>query len=68
MGLALPYTSRPMLSPSLLLTYAFAAALVAGLLLRFWLASRQIRHVALHRDTVPAAFASRIPLAAHAFF
>ena len=65
MGLALPYTSRPMLSPSLLLTYAFAAALVAGLLLRFWLASRQIRHVALHRDTVPAAFASRIPLAAH---
>lgn len=54
-----------MLPPSLLLTYAFAAALVAGLLLRLWLASRQIRHVARHRDAVPAAFASRIPLAAH---
>ena len=54
-----------MSSASLLLTYAFAAALVAGLLLRFWLLSRQIRHVARHRDAVPAAFASRIPLAAH---
>lgn len=59
------YTRSAMSSASLLLTYAFAAALVAGLLLRFWLLSRQIRHVARHRDAVPAAFASRIPLAAH---
>jgi STE24 endopeptidase len=43
----------------------FAAALALGLVLRFWLASRQIRHVALHRDAVPAAFAHTISLAAH---
>lgn len=52
-------------SPSMLLTLAFAAALVIGLALKFWLASRQIRHVAGHRASVPAAFAERIPLAAH---
>ncbi len=46
-------------------TLAFAAALVAGLLVKFWLASRQIRHVAQHRDAVPAAFARNITLAAH---
>ncbi|MEO6293184.1 MAG: M48 family metallopeptidase [Burkholderiaceae bacterium] len=48
-----------------LLTLAFATALVAGLLVKFWLASRQIRHVAEHRASVPAVFASRITLAAH---
>ncbi len=48
-----------------LFTAFFAAALVAGLLLKLWLASRQIRHVAQHRAAVPAAFAERIPLAAH---
>jgi STE24 endopeptidase len=47
------------------LTSVFAAFLVAGLLLKFWLASRQIRHVAAHRSQVPAAFAARIPLDAH---
>ncbi|GKS99819.1 M48 family metallopeptidase [Acidovorax sp. SUPP3434] len=54
-----------LLAPSTLLTLLFAAFLVAGLALRFWLASRQIRHVARHRDAVPAAFADRIPLTAH---
>ncbi|GKS74342.1 M48 family metallopeptidase [Acidovorax sp. SUPP950] len=54
-----------LLAPSTLLTLLFAAFLVAGLALRFWLASRQIRHVARHRDAVPAPFAGRIPLAAH---
>lgn len=58
------YTA-PRMSASLILTYAFAAALAAGLLLKFWLASRQIRHVAQHRDAVPAAFAGTITLAAH---
>ncbi|MDM0043666.1 M48 family metallopeptidase [Variovorax dokdonensis] len=53
------------MSPSIALTYLFAAALVAGLLLKFWLASRQVRHVARHRDAVPAAFAQTISLAAH---
>jgi STE24 endopeptidase len=52
-------------SPSMLLTLVFAAALVIGLALKFWLASRQIGHVAGHRASVPAAFAERIPLAAH---
>ncbi len=47
------------------MTYAFAAALVAGLGLKLWLAARQVRHVALHRNAVPTAFAGRIPLAAH---
>ena len=46
-------------------TTLFALALAAGLLLKLWLASRQIRHVAQHRAEVPAAFAERISLAAH---
>ena len=53
------------LPASLLLTLAFALALVAGLIVKFWLATRQIRHVARHRDAVPAAFAPAITLAAH---
>ena len=53
------------LTPSTLTTLVFAALLLLGLALRLWLASRQIRHVARHRDAVPAAFASRIGLAAH---
>ena len=47
------------------LTLVFAAALVASLGLKFWLATRQMRHVATHRDTVPPAFAETITLAAH---
>lgn len=54
-------TSPAALTTSLL----FALALCASLLLKFWLASRQIRHVAQHRATVPDAFAQRISLAAH---
>jgi STE24 endopeptidase len=46
-------------------TLAFAIALVTGFLLKVWLASRQVRHVAQHRASVPAAFADRITLAAH---
>ncbi|MCA3180926.1 MAG: M48 family metallopeptidase [Burkholderiaceae bacterium] len=46
-------------------TLAFAGALLASVGLRLWLASRQARHVARHRDAVPAQFAERIPLAAH---
>ncbi len=47
------------------LTLALAFALVASLLIKFWLASRQIRHVAQHRGAVPAAFAAAVPLDAH---
>jgi STE24 endopeptidase len=53
------------LSPSLLMTLAFAAALLAGLTLRYWLAARQTRHVAQHRAEVPPAFTASVPLAAH---
>ena len=49
----------------LALTLAFSAVLVAGLLIKFWLASRQIRHVAQHRSAVPAAFTDRVSLSAH---
>jgi STE24 endopeptidase len=53
------------MSYSLIFTIAFAVALVAGLIVKFWLASRQVRHVAQHRGAVPAAFAQTITLAAH---
>ncbi|XAH24961.1 M48 family metallopeptidase [Xylophilus sp. GW821-FHT01B05] len=49
----------------LALTLLFALALVASVLAKLWLASRQVRHVAAHRDAVPPAFAGRITLAAH---
>ena len=50
---------------STLMSVAFALALVASLVLKFWLSSRQMRHVALHRGAVPAAFASQISLQSH---
>ncbi|MGD9832247.1 MAG: M48 family metallopeptidase [Piscinibacter sp.] len=50
---------------ALLLTSCFIAALLLSLALKYWLSTRQMRHVAAHRDTVPAAFAATIPLAAH---
>ena len=56
---------RDTLPPSLALSLLFALALCAGLMIKFWLASRQIRHVARHRAQVPAPFAERVPLAAH---
>ncbi len=52
-------------NPSSILSLAFAAALLLGLGLKFWLASRQIRHVAQHRHAVPIAFAQTITLTAH---
>ncbi len=52
------------MSPTVL-TALFVCALLAGLVLKFWLATRQIRHVAAHRDSVPSAFADRISLSAH---
>ncbi|MBV9892468.1 MAG: M48 family metallopeptidase [Rhizobacter sp.] len=46
-------------------TFAFATALIVSLALRTWLLARQVRHVAIHRDDVPAAFRATVPLAAH---
>jgi STE24 endopeptidase len=53
------------MNASYTLTLAFAAFLLASLAAKFWLATRQIRHVARHRDTVPPPFASTVSLAAH---
>jgi len=50
---------------SFILTLVFAATLVLGLLVKFYLASRQIRHVMQHRDHVPDAFAETITLQSH---
>ena len=55
----------PPRSPAFAWTLAFCGLLLAKLLTRLWLASRQVRHVARHRDAVPAAFATRIGLASH---
>ena len=54
-----------MATPAFSLSLAFAAALLASLLVKFWLATRQMRHVAAHRSLVPAPFAGRITLEAH---
>jgi STE24 endopeptidase len=48
-----------------LLTLAFAAALLLSLATKFWLMTRQMRHVSLHRNEVPAAFAGTVTLEAH---
>src|SRR5947209_8494692 len=50
---------------SFLLTTVFAAALLGSLVLRFWLATRQVRHVAMHRERVPDAFRATVTLGAH---
>jgi STE24 endopeptidase len=52
-------------TPAFTLSLLFAAALVVSMLVKFWLATRQMRHVAAHRDRVPAPFAGRIALDAH---
>jgi STE24 endopeptidase len=43
----------------------FAAAVVAWLATQLWLSTRQMRHVAQHRDAVPGAFAAHVSLSAH---
>ncbi|MDH1251625.1 M48 family metallopeptidase [Comamonas thiooxydans] len=50
---------------TLALSLLFATAVALQWLLRVWLVSRQVRHVATHRDAVPPAFAHRISLSAH---
>jgi STE24 endopeptidase len=52
-------------SLELVLTFLFSLTLLAGLVLKFWLSSRQIRHVAQHRTAVPDAFADSITLTTH---
>lgn len=47
------------------LSLFFALAVCLSSMIRLWLAMRQIRYVAQHRASVPAAFAQSVPLAAH---
>ena len=46
-------------------TLLFAIALVSSLAVKLWLATRQMRHVAEHRATVPTAFTGQVSLADH---
>ncbi|HWT71819.1 MAG TPA: M48 family metallopeptidase [Oxalicibacterium sp.] len=50
---------------SLAFTVLFTGFLLASLVVRFWLASRHVRHILANRNAVPAQFAGRIPLQAH---
>ena len=50
---------------SLIFSLIFAFALLASMLVKLWLAQRQVRHVSQHRGTVPAQFAEKVSLAAH---
>ncbi|WP_182285869.1 M48 family metallopeptidase [Comamonas testosteroni] len=50
---------------TLALSLLFATAVALQWLLRVWLVSRQVRHVATHRGAVPPVFAHRISLSAH---
>ncbi|MBW0449316.1 M48 family peptidase [bacterium M00.F.Ca.ET.228.01.1.1] len=51
--------------PTLYFTVLFVVAVVAMVGTKLWLASRQIRFVAGHREQVPSQFAGTIALAAH---
>ena len=53
------------MTTSLSFTLIFTSLLVINLLIKFWLANRQMRHVGQHRAKVPDAFASVIDVAAH---
>jgi len=50
---------------SLAFSVLFIGFLILTVALRFWLASRHIRHVLAHRSAVPSQFAEKISLAAH---
>ncbi|MEY4763843.1 MAG: hypothetical protein RI907_516 [Pseudomonadota bacterium] len=51
--------------PPSTLTFFFAAFVLASLLTRLWLDSRQARHVARHSSAVPPAFAKYVSLDSH---
>lgn len=48
-----------------LFSYVFLFAMGAAVAVQWWLYQRQLTSVSTHRDTVPAAFADKITLAAH---
>ncbi|KAF1022422.1 MAG: Protease HtpX [Paracidovorax wautersii] len=53
------------MSEPLILAALVAAAIVLQVLLKTWLAQRQVRHVQANRGAVPPAFQSAVSLAAH---
>lgn len=57
--------TTPSFPVSLALTAVFVSTLIGGLIVNFWLSSRQIRHVALCRSQVPSRFSSIIGLSTH---
>jgi STE24 endopeptidase len=57
------HTACSTMATAFTVLFVFFLLLMTGL--RFWLASRQIRHVARHARAVPAQFASRVSLEAH---
>jgi STE24 endopeptidase len=62
---SLPASVDSLQLPGPAVTLVFAVLLLASLLVKLWLASRQIRHVSAHRSQVPAAFASVVSLESH---
>ena len=46
-------------------TLIFIGMLALSLIMRFWLAQRQIAHIKAHRASVPEAFADKISLDDH---
>ncbi|MFA6016200.1 MAG: M48 family metallopeptidase [Gallionellaceae bacterium] len=46
-------------------TTLFICALLSAIFTKFWLARRQLDHVKIHRNKVPAPFANTVDLAAH---
>jgi len=50
---------------SLAFTYLFIGFLILGLVVRYWLGSRHIRHVLANQAAVPGEFAGKIALSAH---
>ena len=50
---------------SLAFSLLFVGFLALTVAVRFWLGSRQIRHVLSHRSAVPPQFSEKIPLSAH---
>jgi STE24 endopeptidase len=50
---------------SLIFTSAFLAAVVLSTGLKIWLSTRQMRHVASNRSTVPSQFQEKIKLSSH---
>jgi len=61
----MPFSHTTVSTPLPAFALLFVFLLLADIGVRLWLATRQIRHVAVHRDAVPAEFSARIGLNSH---